>query len=97
LTFESYEREVDLILSWGYRQIELVLSEDAELGPDKLASYVELTKKKLEHLGGGVVALNAPAYEEADYRRLRAAGLDWVALWQETYHQPHFDRWHPAG
>ena len=25
---------------------------------------------------------------------LRDAGLEWVVEWQETYHQPHFDRWH---
>ena len=97
LSLAEYERELDLILSWGHRQIELVLAEDAEFGPDRLASYVELTKRKLEALGGGRVALNAPPCEEEDYRRLRAAGLDWVALWQETYDQPHFDRWHYPG
>jgi 2-iminoacetate synthase len=97
LSLAEYERELDLILSWGHRQIELVLAEDEEFGPDRLAAYVELTKRKLEALGGGRVALNAPPYEEENYRRLRAAGLDWVALWQETYDQPHFDRWHYPG
>ncbi|MBI1941071.1 MAG: hemerythrin domain-containing protein, partial [Acidobacteria bacterium] len=58
---------------------------------------IALTKRKLLALGEGHVALNAPAYEESDYRRLRDAELDWVALWQETYHQPHFDRWHFPG
>ena len=28
---------------------------------------------------------------------MRNAGLEWVVEWQETYHQPHFDRWHVAG
>jgi len=97
LSLEHYERELDLILSWGHRQIELVLAEDAEFGPDRLAAYVGLTRRKLEALGGGLVALNAPPYEAEDYRRLRAAGLDWVALWQETYEQPHFERWHFPG
>lgn len=94
LSLEEYERELDLILSWGHRQIELVLADDPELRPDQLPPYVELTRKRLAALGGGLIALNAPAYEEADYRLLRDAGLDWVALWQETYHQSHFDRWH---
>lgn len=97
LSLDEYERELDLILAWGHRQIELVLADDAEFGPEVLASCIALTKRKLAAVGGGLVALNAPAYEEADYRRLRAAGLDWVALWQETYDQPHFDRWHFAG
>ncbi len=97
LARDHYERELDLILSWGYRQIELVLADDPDFGTDELAEFVSLTRHKLAERGGGLVALNAPAYEEADYRRLRAAGLDWVALWQETYHQPHFDRWHFEG
>ena len=97
LSLEDLGRELDLILSWGHRQIELVLSDDAELGADKLVSYVELTRQKLEAVGGGVVAVCSPVYEEADYHRLRAAGLHWVVEWQETYHQPHFDRWHFSG
>jgi 2-iminoacetate synthase len=97
LSLEKYEQELDLILSWGYRQIELVLADDPEFGADRLVPYIELTSRKLAALGGGRLALNAPPYEEDDYRRLRAAGLDWVALWQETYDQPHFDRWHFVG
>jgi len=97
LSLEDYQRELDLILSWGHRQIELVLSDDPEFGPDKLAAYVERTKRELAAVGGGLVALCSPVYEEADYRLLRAAGLDWVVEWQETFHQPHFDRWHSPG
>lgn len=97
LSLEDYGRQLDLILSWGHRQIELVLSDDPEFGPELLARYVEFTRGKLDAAGGGVIALCSPVYEQADYARLRAAGLDWVAEWQETYHQPHFDRWHVAG
>lgn len=97
LSMEQYEQELELILSWGHRQIELVLAHDPDLGPKQLAPFVEMTVGKLAELGGGVVALNAPPDEEEDYRLLRIAGLDWVALWQETYDQPHFDRWHSQG
>ena len=97
LSLEEFEQELDLILSWGHRQIELVLSDDPALGPRDLVPYVELTRRKLQGLGGGVVALCSPVYEREDYARLAAAGLDWVAEWQETYHQPHFDRWHFPG
>ena len=97
LSLDEFSRELDLILSWGHRQIELVLSEDPEFGPEVLARYVELTRQKLDHLGGGVVALCSPVYERADYERLSACGLEWVVEWQETYHQPHFDRWHVTG
>lgn len=97
LSRDEFSRELDLILSWGHRQIELVLSADPEFGPDVVARYVELTRRKLDRLGGGVVGLCSPVYEREDYVRLRQAGLEWVVEWQETYHQPHFDRWHVIG
>ena len=94
---EDFEKQLDLILSWGHRQIELVLSDDPEFGPETVARYVAATRRKLEALGGGVVALCSPVYQQEDYVRLRDAGLNWVVEWQETYHRPHFDRWHFAG
>ena len=97
LTLDDFNRELDLILSWGHRQIELVLSEDPEFGPEVVARYVEVTRRRLEQVGGGTVALCSPVYERQDYERLRSAGLEWVVEWQETYHQSHFDRWHLAG
>ncbi|MFB3921458.1 MAG: hemerythrin domain-containing protein [Terriglobia bacterium] len=97
LSPEVYEKELDLLLSWGHRQIELVLADDPEFGPEELAPYVAKTVRKLNDLGGGVVALNAPPYEEEDYHLLWQAGLGWVALWQETYDHEHFDRWHFEG
>jgi 2-iminoacetate synthase len=94
LSQEDFEKQLDLILSWGHRQIELVLSDDPEFGPDRVARYVAATRRKLDALGGGMVALCSPVYKQEDYVRLREAGLDWVVEWQETYHRPHFDRWH---
>ena len=97
LSLDEFSRELDLILSWGHRQIELVLSEDPELCPDVLAHYVEMARQKLDRRGGGVVGLCSPVYVRQDYVRLAAAGLEWVVEWQETYHQSHFDRWHLTG
>lgn len=97
LSLDEFSRELDLILSWGHRQIELVLSEDPDFGPEVVARYVELTRRKLDRRGGGVVGLCSPVYAREDYMRLRGAGLEWVVEWQETYHRPHFDRWHVTG
>jgi len=94
LSQEDFEKQLDLILSWGHRQIELVLSDDPEFGPERVARYVAATRRKLDALGGGLVALCSPVYKQEDYVRLREAGLDWVVEWQETYHRSHFDRWH---
>jgi len=94
---EDFDKQLDLILSWGHRQIELVLSDDPEFGPETVARYVAATRSKLDAWGGGVVALCSPVYRQQDYVLLREAGLDWVVEWQETYDRPHFDRWHFLG
>jgi 2-iminoacetate synthase len=97
LSPEEYERELELILAMGHRQIELVLADDPEFGPERVVPYVSLTRRRLLEMGGGVVALNAPPYDVEGYQQLRAAGLDWVALWQETYDEAQFGRWHFQG
>ena len=51
LTLDEFSRELDLILSWGHRQIELVLSEDPEFGPEVVARYVELARRRLRSSG----------------------------------------------
>jgi 2-iminoacetate synthase len=94
---EEFDKQLDLILSWGHRQIELVLSDDPEFGPETVARYVAATRRKLDARGGGVVALCSPVYQQEDYVRLHEAGLDWVVEWQETYDRPHFERWHFRG
>ena len=97
LTLGEFEKELDLLLAWGHRQIELVLADDPEFGPGRIAPYIELARRKLSEAGGGLVALNAPAYAAEGYRLLFNKGLDWLALWQETYDATHFGRWHFQG
>ena len=48
----------------------------------------------MDQAGGGKVAINGPAYHGAQYRLLAQAGVDWIALWQETYRESQFHKWH---
>ena len=52
---------------------------------DVICRHVELTGRLLARSGGGAVGVNAEPFSGADYRRLRDAGVAFVALWQETY------------
>jgi len=52
LSLEDFDRVLDVILAWGHRQIELVLSEDPEFGPEVVARYVALARRRLGALGG---------------------------------------------
>lgn len=97
LDLETLGLELDLLIAWGHRQIELVLSDDPDYPVSLVASCIDLTRRKIQAAGGGKVALCSPVYGLKDYHCLREAGVDWLVEWQETYHQPHFDRWHFPG
>ena len=56
-----------------------------------------LTRRKLDAWAVAWWRSVHPSIAQDDYVRLRDAGLEWVVEWQETYHQPHFDRWHVTG
>ncbi|OFW26985.1 MAG: hypothetical protein A3H27_04895 [Acidobacteria bacterium RIFCSPLOWO2_02_FULL_59_13] len=94
LALSEFEREFRMILDWGYRQVELVLADDPEFPAERVASYVRLARHWMDRAGGGKIAVNGPAYQGAQYRRLAEAGLDWLALWQETYQEDQFLKWH---
>lgn len=86
-----------LIEQKGIRCIELVYASDPLLRPDAICRHIELTGRLLARGGGGSVGVNAEPFTAGDYRRLRDAGADFVALWQETYDRDAYSRVHPHG
>ncbi|MBI4464587.1 MAG: hypothetical protein HY647_07775 [Acidobacteria bacterium] len=94
LALSEFERELQMILGWGYRQVELVLADDPDFPVERVAEYVRVARYWMDRAGGGKIAVNGPAYQGAQYRVLAEAGLDWLALWQETYQENPFHKWH---
>ena len=86
-----------LIKQKGIRCIELVYASDPRMRADVICRHVELTGRLLARSGGGAVGVNAEPFSGADYRRLRDAGVAFVALWQETYDRELYGRLHPCG
>ena len=78
------------------RVIELVYATDPKRRVDGICRDVELTKQILEEHGGGMVGINAEAFEANEYQRLITAGIDFAVLWQETYDPGRYGFLHPG-
>jgi 2-iminoacetate synthase len=97
LTPEQLREEVSFLVNHqGLRVVELVYASDPKFGADTIARHIQITADVLEAAGGGIVGINAPPFAVDDYRRLKAAGLDFVVLWQETYDRERYRELHPV-
>ncbi|MGD0013025.1 MAG: radical SAM protein [Bryobacteraceae bacterium] len=95
LTDGELAREAEhLIEEKGLRVLELVYATDPRVRVDSMCRQVELVRRILEQRGGGAVGISTEALEEAEYRRLLAAGLSFSVLWQETYDRERYGQLH---
>ncbi len=94
LTFDQYCKEIEYLAAKNFRTIELVFSDDPEIGIKEMAKYIEHLRNKLEQGEGGMIGLNSPPLSQEDYRSLKSMGLDIVLSWQETYHKKTYDELH---
>lgn len=96
LNSEELKKEIDFLIKQGYRTIELVGASDPTFTADRTAEFINITKKKLDEVGGGEVGLNFESTLEESYKRFVKAGLHFMVLWQETYHPETYKKMHPA-
>ncbi len=77
----------------GFRHILLVSGEDRRhVGLEYLAQIVGRLNELFD-----AIAIEIQPLKEEEYRRLAEAGVDGLALYQETYDEPSYRRLHPAG
>ncbi len=110
LSPEAFQKEVDTLISLGYRSIELVSSQDPELYVhgegfdlsdqrfelDGAAHFFEILKDSLHANGGGMITSNIPPVDTASFATLREAGLDCYLVWLETFDPVQYGRLHSA-
>ncbi len=94
LSFDQYCKEIEYLTSKNFRTIELVFSDDPEIGIKEMTEYIEHLRNKLDIGEGGMIGLNSPPLSQEDYRSLKSMGLDIVLSWQETYHKKTYDELH---
>ncbi|MBZ0109121.1 MAG: radical SAM protein [Candidatus Scalindua rubra] len=95
LSDDDFKKEIQILLSWGYRAIEFVYSSDRYFGTDVIAKRIEYVKElglksKIEIR----IGLNTEPLDFDDYKTLKSSGLDFVVLWMETYSRDLFKYWH---
>ncbi|MDD5134400.1 MAG: 2-iminoacetate synthase ThiH [Phycisphaerae bacterium] len=93
LTVEQACREADILADEGFRHILLVSGEDRNfITVDYLAALAAKLRKKFSS-----ISIEVYPFDQADYERLFAAGIDGIALYQETYDRSDYARFHKTG
>jgi len=93
LTVEEVRREAEVLLSHGFRHILLVAGDFPQLvSLDYLAEVI----RTLVGLGARLGIEIAPQSTDG-YEKLVAAGASSITLYQETYDQELYRRYHPRG
>jgi 2-iminoacetate synthase len=95
LNDEDFEKELKLILDWGYSVIEFVYSTDTNFPAQRIAERIMKAKNIGKSIGKELeIGINAPTLSLDDYKILNEAGVDFVLLWMETY-SDNYKKWHP--
>ena len=85
--------ELDAIAATGQEEILLLTGEDpVRSGVDYIARACELAAERFRTVGVEIYPANV-----ADYARLRAAGVDYVTVFQETYDPARYGKLHLRG
>lgn len=93
LTADEVVGEANEVIGHGHRHLLLVSGENPNSVPIELIEDVARSlRPKVAGLG-----IEMQPFDEAGYRRLAAAGVDGVTLYQETYDEDAYRRFHPTG
>ena len=93
LTVEEALAQAEILAHEGFRDILLVSSEDREfITVSYLAALAKELRKRFSFIGLEIHQMTA-----CDYRKLFAAGVEGVTLYQETYDRDVYARCHPGG
>ena len=93
LTFEQSKLEADILIDRGFRHILLVGGDFPKL------TTAEYYGEVIEYLArrGVAAAVEIAPQSTADYARLMEAGACGVTLYQETYDESLYSKYHPRG
>jgi len=93
LTLDEAEIEADILHKRGFKHI-LLVSGEAKNAVD--VEYLETLARRLRRRFASL-SIEIQPLSSREYRRLFAAGIASVAVYQETYDPPLYDRVHLAG
>ena len=93
LTLEEVQAETDVITNWGFKHILLVSGEaPSKTGARYYEQVIRAIRGKFSQ-----IALEVQPLTREEYTRLAEAGLSFVCVYQETYNEQQYPRYHPKG
>jgi len=93
LTPEQVEQEAEYLITQGFRHLLLVAGEHPRaVSLDYICDVARRLRPRLASL-----SIEVAPFEEEAYRRLTAAGVDGVVIYQETYDRERYAAVHLAG
>ena len=93
LTLEEVQAETDVITGWGFKHLLLVSGEaPAVTTVDYYEKVIRAVRDKFSQ-----IALEVQPLDTDDYARLHEAGLSFVCVYQETYNEQQYPKYHPKG
>lgn len=88
----QFENEISKLKAWGFDHILLVSGESSRVGIDYFLEMVQVAKKHFSH-----VSIEVQPLSLEEYKQLVDVGLDSVLVYQETYNETAYARYHPKG
>ena len=93
LNKEQILKEVEVIKSYGFEHILLVTGEAPKVaGVDYLMEVIKLIKPYFSQ-----ISIEVQPMDQKDYEKLISVGLNSVYVYQETYHQQNYTKYHLKG
>ncbi|MCL6591766.1 MAG: [FeFe] hydrogenase H-cluster radical SAM maturase HydG [Firmicutes bacterium] len=91
--------EVKILESMGHKRLAIETGEDPVNCPIEYVLESLATIYQVRHQSGNIrrVNVNVAAASVDNYRKLKAAGIGTYILFQETYHQASYEKYHPHG
>ncbi|MCL2762300.1 MAG: [FeFe] hydrogenase H-cluster radical SAM maturase HydG [Treponema sp.] len=99
LTMDELREEVTILEKMGHKRLALEAGEhDSECPIDYILECIEnIYEMKFENGAIRRINVNIAATTTENYRKLKDAGIGTYILFQETYHEPTYERVHLAG
>lgn len=99
LTMEEVREEVRILEQMGHKRIALEAGEHDGLCPIDYILECMRTIYDMKFENGEIrrINVNIAATTEENYRKLREVGIGTYILFQETYHQPTYEKVHISG
>lgn len=87
--------EANILEDMGFKRLLLVCGEDPKrAGLDYMLDAVDAIYK---NTGMRILHINAPPMALEELRTLKGAGVGVYQAFQETYHKPTYEKFHPSG